>query len=166
MRRLSDVDPNLLANLKKYLDKELYAYAEKELEQFYQLCMTDIDRRAVHTDREGQPRLIKYDRFGNEISEVWVNEGYQQTAKQTYETGIVGYVHKPIPELGRKGNYIYSYAQGYLLSQVETGVYCPVTLTMATAYLLEHFADENLKKNICRMSFPPEKLNCMKAPLF
>jgi acyl-CoA dehydrogenase len=146
MRRLRDVDPNLLANLKKYLDDELYAYAEERLEQFYQLCMTDIDRRAVHTDREGQPRLIKYDRFGNDISEVWVNEGYQQTAKQTYETGIVGYVHKPIPELGRKGNYIYSYAQGYLLSQVETGFYCPVTLTMATAYLLEHFADEELKK--------------------
>lgn len=146
MRRLRDVDPNLLANLKKYLDEELYAYAEEKLEQFYQLCMTDIDRRAVHTDREGQPRLIKYDRFGNDISEVWVNEGYQQTAKQTYETGIVGYVHKPIPELGRKGNYIYSYAQGYLLSQVEAGFYCPVTLTMATAYLLEHFADEELKK--------------------
>ncbi|BDG43060.1 acyl-CoA dehydrogenase family protein [Saccharococcus caldoxylosilyticus] len=146
MRRLRDVDPNLLANLKKYLDDELYAYAEEKLEQFYQLCMTDIDRRAVHTDREGQPRLIKYDRFGNDISEVWVNEGYQQTAKQTYETGIVGYVHKPIPELGRKGNYIYSYAQGYLLSQVETGFYCPVTLTMATAYLLDHFADEELKK--------------------
>ncbi|MFC4184426.1 acyl-CoA dehydrogenase family protein [Saccharococcus thermophilus] len=146
MRRLRDVDPNLLANLKKYLDEELYAYAEEKLEQFYQLCMTDIDRRAVHTDREGQPRLIKYDRFGNDISEVWVNEGYEQTAKQTYETGIVGYVHKPIPELGRKGNYIYSYAQGYLLSQVETGFYCPVTLTMATAYLLEHFADEELKK--------------------
>jgi acyl-CoA dehydrogenase len=146
MRRLRDVDPNLLANLKKYLDDELYAYAEEKLEQFYQLCMTDIDRRAVHTDREGQPRLIKYNRFGNDISEVWVNEGYQQTAKQTYETGIVGYVHKPIPELGRKGNYIYSYAQGYLLSQVETGFYCPVTLTMATAYLLDHFADEELKK--------------------
>jgi acyl-CoA dehydrogenase len=146
MRRLRDVDPNLLANLKKYLDDELYAYAEEKLEQFYQLCMTDIDRRAVYTDREGQPRLIKYDRFGNDISEVWVNEGYEQTAKQTYETGIVGYVHKPIPELGRKGNYIYSYAQGYLLSQVETGFYCPVTLTMATAYLLEHFADEELKK--------------------
>jgi acyl-CoA dehydrogenase len=146
MKRLRDVDPNLLANLKKYLDDELYAYAEEKLEQFYQLCMTDIDRRAVHTDREGQPRLIKYDRFGNDISEVWVNEGYKQTVKQTYETGIVGYLHKPIPELGRKGNYIYSYAQGYILSQVEPGFYCPVTLTMATAYLLEHFADEELKK--------------------
>jgi acyl-CoA dehydrogenase len=146
MKRLRDVDPNLLANLKKYLDEELYAYAEEKLEQFYQLCMTDVDRRAVHTDREGQPRLIKYDHFGNDISEIWVNEGYQQTAKQTYETGIVGYLHKPIPELGRKGNYIYSYAQGYILSQAEPGFYCPVTLTMATAYLLEHFADEKLKK--------------------
>ncbi|NNU92952.1 isovaleryl-CoA dehydrogenase [Geobacillus sp. NFOSA3] len=146
MRQLRDIDPNLLANLKKHLDEELYAYAEEKLEQFWQFCMTDVDRRAVHTDREGQPRLIKYDRFGNDISEVWVNEGYQQTAKQTYETGIVGYLHKPIPELGRKGNYIYSYAQGYILSQVEPGFYCPVTLTMATAYLLEHFADEDLKK--------------------
>jgi acyl-CoA dehydrogenase len=146
MRQLRDIDPNLLANLKKYLDEELYAYAEEKLEQFWRFCMTDVDRRAVHTDREGQPRLIKYDRFGNDISEVWVNEGYQQTAKQTYETGIVGYLHKPIPELGRKGNYIYSYAQGYILSQVEPGFYCPVTLTMATAYLLEHFADEDLKK--------------------
>jgi acyl-CoA dehydrogenase len=146
MRQLRDIDPNLLANLKKHLDEELYAYAEEKLEQFWRFCMTDVDRRAVHTDREGQPRLIKYDRFGNDISEVWVNEGYQQTAKQTYGTGIVGYLHKPIPELGRKGNYIYSYAQGYILSQVEPGFYCPVTLTMATAYLLEHFADEDLKK--------------------
>ncbi|MGX1982050.1 alkylation response protein AidB-like acyl-CoA dehydrogenase [Thermolongibacillus altinsuensis] len=145
MKRLREADPNLMANLKKYLDPELYAYAEEKLEQFWQLCMTDIDRRAVHTDREGQPRLIKYDRFGNDVSEIWVNEGYRQTVNQTYETGIVGYVHKDIPELRRKGNYIYSYAQGYLLSQVEPGFYCPVTLTMATAYLLEHFADEELK---------------------
>ncbi|HZG59859.1 MAG TPA: acyl-CoA dehydrogenase family protein [Anoxybacillus sp.] len=146
MKPLREADPNLLFNLKQYLDEELYQYAEEKLEEFWQLCMTEIDKRAVHTDREGQPRLIKYDRFGNDISEVWVNEGYKKTVEQTYQTGIVGYVHKEIPELGRKGNYVYSYAQGYLLSQVEPGFYCPVTLTMATAYLLEHFADEELKK--------------------
>jgi acyl-CoA dehydrogenase len=145
MKTLHEADPNLMAILKKYLDAELFAYAEEKLEEFWKLCMTDIDHRAVHTDREGQPRLIKYDRFGNDISEVWVNEGYKKTVSETYQTGIVGYVHKSIPELGRKGNYIYSYAQGYILSQVEPGFYCPVTLTMATAYLLEHFADEELK---------------------
>jgi len=83
--------------------------------------------------------------MGNDISHVWVNEGYKKTVEQTYRAGIVGYVHKEIPELGYKGNYIYSYAQGYLLSQSEPGFYCPVTLTMATAYLIDHYADEELK---------------------
>lgn len=134
-------NPNLLFVLRRYLDKDMLNWAEKELDQFGELCGGDFDERAVHTDREGQPRLIRYDRMGNEISEVWLNEGYKKTAEQTYNAGIVGYIHKQIPELGRKGNYIYSYAQGYLLSHTEPGFYCPVTLTMATAYLLEQFAE-------------------------
>ncbi|HJF31406.1 MAG TPA: acyl-CoA dehydrogenase family protein, partial [Sporosarcina psychrophila] len=64
----------------------------------------------------------------------------------TYRTGIVGYVHKDIPELGHKGNYLYSFAQGYLLSQAEPGFHCPVTLTQATAYLLDHYANEEVKE--------------------
>src|SRR5690606_12351105 len=40
----------------------------------------------------------------------------------------------------------YIFAQGCLLSQSEPGFYCPVTLTMATAYLLDHFADEEVKE--------------------
>lgn len=75
-----------------------------------------------------------------------MNEGYKRTVDETYRTGIVGYVHKEIPELGHKGNYMYSFAQGYLLSQTEPGFYCPVTLTMATAYLIDHYADEQLKE--------------------
>lgn len=133
---------NLLRDL---LDEEMVEWAQQELTEFGRMCAGEIDERAVHTDREGQPRLIKYDKFGEDISEVWVNEGYKQTVKETYNKGIVGYIHKPIPELGRKGNYIYSYAQGYLLSQAEPGFYCPVTLTMATAYLLEHYANDEIK---------------------
>jgi len=105
-----------------------------------------MDERARHTDREGQPRLIRYDKMGNEVSQIWVNEGYRKNAENTYNTGIVGYIHKEIPELGRKGNYIYSFAQGYLLSQTEPGLYCPVTLTKATAYLLDHYASPKLKE--------------------
>jgi alkylation response protein AidB-like acyl-CoA dehydrogenase len=138
-------DPNLKFLLKKYLDDDFYKWADKELEEFGALCATEIDERAVHTDREGQPRLIKYDKMGNDISFIWVNEGYKKTVEQTYNAGIVGYVHKNIPVLGRKGNYIYSYAQGYLLSHAEPGFYCPVTLTMATAYLIDHYADDELR---------------------
>ncbi|WP_404431194.1 acyl-CoA dehydrogenase family protein [Sutcliffiella horikoshii] len=138
-------DKHLQQVLKKHLEPEFYEWAEKELIEFGESCANEIEERAVHTDREGQPKLIKYNKMGEDVSEVWVNEGYKKTVQETYNRGIIGYVHKEIPELGQKGNYLYSYAQGYVLSQTEPGFYCPVTLTMATAYLLEHYADEHVK---------------------
>ncbi|MTD31877.1 acyl-CoA dehydrogenase family protein [Planomicrobium sp. YIM 101495] len=145
VRNFFEGDETLLRILEERLEPDFLAYAVKELQAFGELAANDIDERARHTDREGTPRLEKYDRLGEDISHVWVNEGYRKTVAETYGTGIVGYVHKDIPELGCKGNYVYSFAQGYLLSQSEPGFYCPVTLTMATAYLLEHYADEELK---------------------
>lgn len=142
MREFFIQEQVLLRILKKKLNPALYEYAVGELEKFYDKCYEEFDIRAVHTDREGQPKLIKYNKFGEEVSEIWVNEGYKKTVADTYNTGIVGYVHKEIPERGQKGNYLYSYAQGYLLSQVEPWFYCPVTLTMAVAYLIDHYADD------------------------
>ncbi|WP_438318664.1 acyl-CoA dehydrogenase family protein [Sporosarcina sp. FA9] len=139
-------DETLQTILKESLSEEFYVYAVKELNQFGSLVSNEIDERARHTDREGQPRLEKYDKYGDDISEVWVNEGYKKTVAETYQTGIVGYVHKEIPALGHKGNYVYSFAQGYLLSQAEPGFYCPVTLTQATAYLLDNYASDAVKE--------------------
>lgn len=138
-------DETLHEILRNGLAPDLFSYAHKALSQFGEQVANEIDERARHTDREGEPRLLKYSRFGDDVSEVWVNEGYKKTVKETYGTGIVGYVHKEIPEIGRKGNYMYSFAQGYMLSQSEAGFYCPVTLTMATAFLLEHYADDALR---------------------
>ncbi|MEK4920573.1 acyl-CoA dehydrogenase family protein [Cytobacillus sp. FSL R5-0569] len=139
-------DETLLHILKEKLPPAFFDYAVEKLTAYGAQCAGPIDERAKYTDREGQPVLKLYDRYGEEVSEVWVNSGYKQTVKESYGTGMVGYVHKEIPELGRKGNYIYSYAQGYLLSQTEPGFYCPVTLSMATAYLLDHYGNEEIKK--------------------
>ncbi|HWL11841.1 MAG TPA: acyl-CoA dehydrogenase family protein [Ureibacillus sp.] len=138
-------DDTLHKILEQMLEPQLLEYAKRELLDFGELVAGEIDARAKHTDREGEPRLKRYNQYGEETSEVWVNEGYKKTIQQSYNTGIVGYVHKDIPQLGKKGNYVYSFAQGYLLSQAEPGFYCPVTLTMATAYLLDHYASEELK---------------------
>lgn len=139
-------DTTLQQILQDMLSEPFYHYANKELTTFGEHVATVIDARAKVTDREGEPRLQRYDEYGEEVSQVIVNEGYKNTVKETYETGIVGYVHKKIPELNQKGNYVYSFAQGYVLSQAEPGFYCPVTLTMATAYLLDHFAEEDVKQ--------------------
>lgn len=151
----------LLAILQKKLSPKLFEYAKRELDLFYEQCYREFDERAAYTDRDGQPKLVRYDKFGNDVSEVRVNEGYKKTVQSTYNTGIVAYNHKPIPELGFKGNYLYSYAQGYLLSQVEPGFYCPVTLSMATAYLLDHYADEEVKDR-----FLPHVLSTGETTLF
>lgn len=146
MNNFYNEDINLKNILKERLSPSFFEWADKELNQFGSLCAGDIDRRAIHTDREGQPKLIRYDKSGNEVSKVWLNEGYRKTVKETYNAGIVGYIHKNIPELGHKGNYVYSYAQNYLLSHSEPGFDCPVALTMATAYLIDHYASDLLKE--------------------
>lgn len=145
MRNFYTKDINLQQILKKHLPEDFFAWADQELKKFGALVAGPIDERARHTDREGQPQLVRYDKMGNEVSEIWVNEGYKKSVEETYNTGIVGYVHKEILALGTKGNYVYSYALGYLLSHAEIGLYCPVTLTMATAYLLDHYASDELK---------------------
>lgn len=154
-------DPHFNELMKQYLDKDFFGWADRELDVFGELCAGEIDERAVHTDREGQPRLIKYNRMGEDISEIWVNEGYKKTVEQTYNRGIVGYIHKDIPALGHKGNYVYSFAQGYLLSQTEPGFYCPVTLSMATALLLEKYASDQVK-----MRFLPHVLSTGEVELY
>ncbi|WP_107923715.1 acyl-CoA dehydrogenase family protein [Lysinibacillus parviboronicapiens] len=132
--------------LELMLDEEFHDYAMRELTDFGELCAGEIDERAKHTDKTGEPRLQRYNAYGEEVSEIWVNDGYKRTIEETYNTGIVGYVHKEIPQLGRKGNYVYSFAQGYLLSHAEPGFYCPVTLSMATAYLLDHYASDEVRE--------------------
>lgn len=139
-------DDTLQLILKEHLDEKFYNYANQALTDFGERVANEIDERAAYTDREGRPKLISYDKYGNEVSEIWTNDGYKATVKETYDTGIVGYIHKEIPELGHRGNYTYSFAQGYLISQSEPGFYCPVTLSMATGYLLEHYASEELKE--------------------
>ncbi len=138
-------DPLLKELLQEKLDETFFQWADLKLKEFGRLCAEEVDERARWTDREGQPQLIKYDRYGNDQSHVQVNEGYKETIRQVYGEGIVGYIHRKIPEIGRRGNYLYSFAQGYILSQTEPGFYCPVTLTMAAAYLVEQYADEKLK---------------------
>ncbi|MGV2940372.1 acyl-CoA dehydrogenase family protein [Mesobacillus sp. LC4] len=154
-------EPQFRALLNELLDEEFFEYADRELLAFGERCANEIDERARFTDREGQPKLIKFDAYGDDISEVWVNDGYRKTVEDSYNTGIVGYVHKDIPELGRRGNYIYSYAQGYLLSQTEAGFYCPVTLTMATAYLLDQYASPEVKEK-----FLPHVLSTGETTLY
>ncbi|HET7657100.1 MAG TPA: acyl-CoA dehydrogenase family protein [Bacillales bacterium] len=134
-------DRNLQYLMRRYLPASMHGWADRELSAFGALAGGPVDERAAYTDGDGKPILRKYNRLGEDISEIVLNDGYLKTVREVYGTGIVGYLYRDIPSLGRPAPFLYSYLQGYLLSQSEPGFYCPVTLTMSAAFLIDRFGN-------------------------
>ncbi|KZE50490.1 isovaleryl-CoA dehydrogenase [Brevibacillus parabrevis] len=139
-------DPNLAFLLERYLPAPMHDWAKQQLDWLGAHAAGPLDERAAYTDRDGKPHLRKYNRLGEDVSEIITNEGYKQTVADVYGAGIVHYLYHDIPELGFKAPYSYSFLQGYLVSQTEPGFYCPVTLTMSAAYLIDKYGDEQQKE--------------------
>ncbi|WP_018132832.1 acyl-CoA dehydrogenase family protein [Effusibacillus pohliae] len=138
-------DPILTRYAKRYLPQAVYHYVEQTFMHTGALAAGPIDRRAVHTDREGAPRLIRYNRRGEEINEVWYNEGYLKTVQEGYGTGVVAYRYdQNAPE---KIPFFVNSILLYLLCEAEPGFTCPVGLTQSVAFVLEKFGSEEQKRN-------------------
>ncbi|SFS81088.1 acyl-CoA dehydrogenase family protein [Marininema halotolerans] len=144
--------------VQRYLSPALKEWGEEQLVQMGAYAAGPMDERARHTDREGAPQLLRYDRYGNEINEVWYNEGYRTTVAEGFRSGVVGWryredVPEPIP-------FFFTQLLHMLMSGAETGFTCPVTLTMSVAFVIEKFGnDEQKKKFLPRLAaMDPEQL--------
>ncbi|GMA48828.1 acyl-CoA dehydrogenase [Alicyclobacillus contaminans] len=136
-------DPILTRYAARYVSPDLREYVESSWISAGQLAAGPMDRRAVHTDRDGAPKLIRYNREGEEINEIWYNEGYLQTVRDGYGTGVVAYRYdrnapEPVP-------FFVNCILLYLLCEAETGFTCPVGLTQSVAFVLEKFGSEQQK---------------------
>jgi acyl-CoA dehydrogenase len=130
-------DSRMKRYLKRYVSPAIYQWGEHRLREMGAYAAGPMEARARHTDREGAPRLIRYDRYGREINEVWVNEGYRRTVEAGYGSGVVGWryrqdVPEPVP-------FFYTQMLHLLMSKAEIGFTCPITLTMSVAFVLEKF---------------------------
>ncbi|WP_309863812.1 acyl-CoA dehydrogenase family protein [Desmospora profundinema] len=130
--------------LQRYLSPALREWGEGRLREMGSYAAGPMEKRARHTDREGAPRLIRYDRYGQPINEVWVNEGYQRTVEAGYGSGVVGWryredVPEPVP-------FFYTQMLHMLMSKAEVGFTCPITLTMSVAFVLEKFSSQEQRE--------------------
>ena len=59
------------------------------------------------------------------------NPGWEAVSREAYRRGVVGlnYGEAPAP-------FLLTFAMGYLLSQADVSLHCPVTMTGAVAYIL------------------------------
>jgi alkylation response protein AidB-like acyl-CoA dehydrogenase len=110
-----------------------------QLAEFYDWVRTDVDAQANYTDRYAPPALETYDRAGEVVNRVVLNRWYDQQHGEVYRRGIIG-----LPYL-EKAPHLLSFAMGYLLSQSDISLHCPVTLTGAVAYVLAHHAPDDVR---------------------
>ncbi|PTX64967.1 alkylation response protein AidB-like acyl-CoA dehydrogenase [Melghirimyces profundicolus] len=129
---------------RRYLSPAILEWGEEKLVRMGAYTAGPMDARARHTDREGAPRLIRYNRKGEEINEIRYNEGYLQTVGDAFESGVVGWRYRDdVPE---KVPFFFTQLLHMLMSGAETGFTCPVTLTMSVAFVLEKFGTEEQKE--------------------
>ncbi len=109
------------------------------LANFFNWTRTEVDAQANYTDRYAPPALETYNRDGEVVNRIVLNRWYDQQHTEVYRHGIIG-----LPYL-EKAPHLLTFAMGYLLSQSDISLHCPVTLTGAVAYVLAHHAPDDLR---------------------
>lgn len=134
-----DLDVNLQAVLRRRTPVDPARWGGT-LADFGAWVGSEVDAQAAYTDRHGKPALETYDRDGETVNRIVHNPAWEQTSAEAYRRGVVGlnYTDDPAP-------YSLTFAMGYLLSQADTSLHCPVTMTGAVAYVLDRFAPADVR---------------------
>jgi acyl-CoA dehydrogenase len=85
-------------------------------------------------DRAGTPWLRMYDEYGKRVDEILYPPAYRTMLQRGYREGVVARAFSEHSLLG-------PYALGYVTSFYDPGLYCPYTVSLATAVPLEKYAE-------------------------
>jgi len=116
-------DPTLQRAMRYYLTDEQFAWVEPRLVRLGELMGGPISERADITDK-GPPRLVKYDRWGHDISEVIIPESAKATKRDLIERGFSGPAFRDAAEAAGIPQVPLTLASSYMLNQAEIGMSC------------------------------------------
>ena len=119
-------------------EPRLHRYVSS-LAEFRNWVLTEVDAQANYTDRYAPPALETYDREGNIINRVVTNGWYDSQHQEIYRRGAIGLPYS------EGAPHLLSFVFGFLLSQADISLHCPVTLTGAVAYVLGNHATESVR---------------------
>ena len=117
---------------------KLFPYLNK-LSEFRDWVLTEVEEQANYTDRYAPPSLETYDRNGEVVNRIVSNPRYDAQHQEIYRRGAIGLPY------AEGAPHLLSFTMGYLLSQADISLHCPVTLTGAVAYVLGYHADKNIR---------------------
>ncbi len=130
-------------NLRDLLDRrvpDMMTRFGSTLTEFGAWAGGPLDEQARYTDRYAPPRLETHERDGSPVGRVILNPAYRDCHAEAYRRGVIGLAFGDDP-----APHLLSFAMGYLLSQADVSIHCPVTMTGAVAYVLDRIAPEEVR---------------------
>jgi acyl-CoA dehydrogenase len=116
-------DPSLRFLMRYYLTPHALTWAEPHLERLGALIGGPVAERAELTDKD-PPRLVKYDRWGHDISEVVLPESALQSKRDLLAHRFTNPALQEAAQRAGVRIEILSAAYSYLLNQAEIGMAC------------------------------------------
>lgn len=138
-------DPSFQALMQEALGPEVLGWARPMLEEMGRMAAQDVEPLAWDAN-QNVPVLVQYDADGNRIDQVKVHPSYREMTRLAYGAGLGGMYYEE--DLRRAHGYVphaLVFALGYLFSQAEQGLYCPICMTEGSARLVDLFGDAALK---------------------
>ncbi len=134
-----DLDVNLRRLLWRRAP-DLLERHEARLQDFGAWVGGPLDEQAAYSDRIAPPRLESHDRHGNRSGRVICNPAYLECHQEAYRRGVIGLCYG-----AEAAPHLLSFVMGYMLSEADISIHCPVTMTGALAYVLDRFAPQALR---------------------
>ena len=128
------VEPLLVARVPR-----MSGYSAR-LAEFFEWVRTEVDAQANYTDRYAPPALETWDRNGEVINRIVANRWYDEQHAEVYRRGIIGLPY------AEGAPHLLTFAMGFILSQSDISLHCPVTLTGAVAYVLRSHAPDSVRQ--------------------
>jgi alkylation response protein AidB-like acyl-CoA dehydrogenase len=139
-------DPSLQRTLRYYMSPDDLAWATPHLDHWGALMGGPVSERAEETDRN-PPRLVKYDRWGHDVSEVVLPESMLANRRAVLENRFSS---PRLVDAARKAGVrtdAAGMAESYILNQAEVGMTCAIgTGTGMIQRLVEDFAPQDIKE--------------------
>lgn len=134
-------DDAYLHLLLRCIRPELLARHGARLEALGHWVAAEVDPAAAYTDREAPPHLVEAAEGADPAARLIVNPRYAAAHRDAYRHGMVGLNHGTAAE-----PFLLTFVMGYLLSEADISIHCPVTLTGAVALVLDRLAPAELKE--------------------
>jgi acyl-CoA dehydrogenase len=138
------LDPALQRLVRAGCPPEDREWADTKLSRLGELAGTRVARNADVVDAN-PPRLVRYDRWANEVDTVEHHPAMLDSKRAMWESGYVSGFAADEAARGRTTPGVVIAAAHYLVSQADTGLVCSMGMTSGVAGLVDAYAPPDVR---------------------